>query len=469
MASALCSPPCHRSHRSFHSSLLRPSAPVCHACHRSRTGGPPGFNTRAYPYSRPISTSRGGPVSYSSMDQSKSKQGPDHLLILVHGIMASPSDWTYGEAVLKRQLGGKFFIHASSSNIYTKSFDGIDVAGRRLANEVLDVVQKMAGLRKISFIAHSLGGLFARYAISILYSLQTKETGLGSAYVMPTVGGSEIPQHTSGLGAIAGLEPINFITLATPHLGVRGKNQLPFLQGLSFLEKLAAPLAPFIVGRTGGQLFLTDGEPSKPPLLLLMTSDHEDKKFISALAAFKNRVLYANVSYDHMVGWRTSSIRRELDLKTPLHRSVDGYKYIVNVEYCSAVSSDGPHFPSRAARAKEAAQSTPNIENTEEYHEMMEEEMIHGLQRVGWKKVDVNFHASLWPYSAHNSIHVKNEWLHNAGAGVIAHLANSIKQSCFHANLSTGVSGTLDCRRPELFGTARSQLPARLKMGRNNG
>ncbi|KQK19570.1 hypothetical protein BRADI_1g49107v3 [Brachypodium distachyon] len=345
MASALCSPPCHRSHRSFHSSLLRPSAPVCHACHRSRTGGPPGFNTRAYPYSRPISTSRGGPVSYSSMDQSKSKQGPDHLLILVHGIMASPSDWTYGEAVLKRQLGGKFFIHASSSNIYTKSFDGIDVAGRRLANE------------------------------------------------------------------------------------------LPFLQGLSFLEKLAAPLAPFIVGRTGGQLFLTDGEPSKPPLLLLMTSDHEDKKFISALAAFKNRVLYANVSYDHMVGWRTSSIRRELDLKTPLHRSVDGYKYIVNVEYCSAVSSDGPHFPSRAARAKEAAQSTPNIENTEEYHEMMEEEMIHGLQRVGWKKVDVNFHASLWPYSAHNSIHVKNEWLHNAGAGVIAHLANSIKQSCFHANL----------------------------------
>ena len=56
--------------------------------------------------------------------------------------------------------------------------------------------------------------------------------------------------------------------------------QLPFLQGLSILEKLAAPLAPFIVGRTGAQLFLTDGEPSKPPLLLLMTSDQEDKKFM---------------------------------------------------------------------------------------------------------------------------------------------------------------------------------------------
>lgn len=55
--------------------------------------------------------------------------------------------------------------------------------------KVLDVVQKMPGLKKISFIVHSLGGLFARYAICILYSLQAKETGSGVG-VMPTVGGS---------------------------------------------------------------------------------------------------------------------------------------------------------------------------------------------------------------------------------------------------------------------------------------
>jgi len=170
-----------------------------------------------------------------------------------------------------------------------------------------------------------------------------------------------------------------------------------------------------------------------------MASDCEDKKFILALAAFKNRVLYANVSYDHMVGWRTSSVRREKDLVKPSHRSLDGYKHIVNVEYCSPVSSEGPHFLSKVARAKEAAQRTPNTENTEEYHQMMEEEMTHGLQKVGWKKVDVNFHSSFWPYLAHNNIHVKNEWLHNAGAGVIAHVADSIKQQesrpCLPANL----------------------------------
>ncbi|KAK3131645.1 hypothetical protein QOZ80_6AG0509330 [Eleusine coracana subsp. coracana] len=372
------------------------------------------------------------------MDTPKIKQRPDHLLVLVHGIMASPSDWTYGEAVLKRRLGDNFYIYASSSNIYTRTFDGIDIAGRRLADEVLDVVRKMASLRKISFLAHSLGGLFARYAISMLYSPEMKSTGQSGAHVVLSTRESEKSQCTSGLGAIAGLEPINFITLATPHLGVRGRNQLPFLQGLSILEKLAAPLAPFIVGRTGAQLFLTDGEPSKPPLLLQMASDCEDKKFILALAAFKNRILYANVSYDHMVGWRTSSIRREKDLTKPLHRSLNGYKHIVNVEYCSPILSEGPRFPTKAVRAKEVAQRTPNIENTEEYHKIMEEEMIHGLQKIGWKKVDVNFHSSFWPYSAHNNIHVKNR-LHNAGAGVIAHVADSVKQQesrpCFPANL----------------------------------
>jgi hypothetical protein len=56
------------------------------------------------------------------------------------------------------------------------------------------------------------------------------------------------------------------------------------------------------------------------------------------------------------------------------------------------------------------------------------EEMIRGLQRLGWKKVDVSFHSTFWPYLAHNNIHVKSERLYKAGAGVIAHVADSIKQ-----------------------------------------
>lgn len=61
---------------------------------------------------------------------------PDHLLVLVHGIMGGPSDWIYFEAELKKRLGRKFLIYASSSNTFSKTFGGIDVAGKRLAAEV---------------------------------------------------------------------------------------------------------------------------------------------------------------------------------------------------------------------------------------------------------------------------------------------------------------------------------------------
>ncbi|XP_057797592.1 lipid droplet phospholipase 1-like isoform X5 [Salvia miltiorrhiza] len=236
---------------------------------------------------------------------------PDHLLVLVHGILASPSDWTYFDMELKRRVGKKFLIYASSCNMYTKTFTGIDGAGKRLADEVIQVVKKTKSLKKISFLAHSLGGLFARYAIAVLYtpdgSYQSNDVAVSHATELHSLG-------SSNKGLIAGLEAINFITLATPHLGVRGNRQLPFLFGVPFLEKLAAPIAPIFTGRTGSQLFLTDGKPSRPPLLLRMASDCEEGKFISALGAFRCRVLYANVSYDHMVGWRTSSIRREKEL-----------------------------------------------------------------------------------------------------------------------------------------------------------
>ncbi|XAR66564.1 hypothetical protein NMG60_11012842 [Bertholletia excelsa] len=359
--------------------------------------------------------------------RSNFKDEPDHLLVLVHGILASPSDWIYVEAELKRRLGRNFLIYASSCNTYTKTFTGIDGAGKRLADEVMQVVKRTESLKRISFLSHSLGGLFTRYAIAVLYSPDACSSDM-STDVPSSSDANSKATFSSRRGLIGGLEPVNFITLATPHLGVRGNKQLPFLLGVPILEKLAPSIAPLFVGRTGSQLFLTDGKSYKPPLLLRMASDCEDGKFISALGAFRCRILYANVSYDHMVGWRTSSIRRETELVKPPQRSLEGYKHVVDVEYCPPVSSEGPHFPPEAAKAKEAAQNTPNTENTVEYHEIMEEEMIRGLQQLGWKKVDVSFHSAFWPFFAHNNIHVKNEWLHNAGAGVVAHVADSLKQ-----------------------------------------
>lgn len=51
---------------------------------------------------------------------------------------------------------------------------------------------------------------------------------------------------------------------------------------------------------------------------------------------------------------------------------MDGYKHVVDVEYCPAVPSDGPQFPPEAAKAKEAAQNAPSMQNTVDYHEIVE-------------------------------------------------------------------------------------------------
>ncbi|KDP35871.1 hypothetical protein JCGZ_10606 [Jatropha curcas] len=261
------------------------------------------------------------------------------------------------------------------------------------------------------FIAHSLGGLFARYAIAVLYSEAALSIGQSS-------------DTTDSITSSARCKTMYHCWVGPNQLYYPGNStswserkkaglswRLPFLLGIPILEKLAPPIAPIFTGRTGSQLFLTHGKPNKPPLLLRMASDCEDGKFISALGAFGCRILYANVSYDHMVGWSTSSIRREKELVKPPRHSLDGYKHVVDVEYCPPLSSEGPQFPPEAVKAKEAAQKEPNTRNTVEYHEIIEEEMIHGLQQLGWKKVNV-----------------KNEWLHNAGAGVIAHFADSLKQ-----------------------------------------
>lgn len=91
--------------------------------------------------------------------------------------------------------------------------------------QVLQVVKKTKSLKRISFLAHSLGGLFARYAIAVLYSRDTYNRDQHGDLAHSTAECSQSTSFSKG-GILAGLEPINFITLATPHLGVRGKRQV---------------------------------------------------------------------------------------------------------------------------------------------------------------------------------------------------------------------------------------------------
>ncbi|OEL25288.1 hypothetical protein BAE44_0013693 [Dichanthelium oligosanthes] len=213
--------------------------------------------------------------------------GPDHLLVMVHGIVGSTADWKFGAQQFDKLLSDKVIVHCSNCNMYKLTLDGIDVMGERLAQEVIEEINRRPDIKKISFVAHSVGGLVARYAI-------------GRLYRSPKLTSENAPQSLSddNRGTIHGLEAVNFITVASPHLGSRGNKQVPFLFGVTAIENFACYIIHFIFGRTGKHLFLTDNDEGKPPLLQCMVDNWGDLQFMSALQAFRRRVAYSNVRHD---------------------------------------------------------------------------------------------------------------------------------------------------------------------------
>jgi hypothetical protein len=319
---------------------------------------------------------------------------PSHLVITVNGIIGSAENWRFAAKQLLDKFPEDVIVHCSECNSSMLTFDGVDIMGARLADEVTSVVKRHPDLEKISFISHSLGGLVARYAIAKLYRKEfIKKDG----------------DKTEELkGKIAGLEPVNFITSATPHLGSRGHKQVPAFCGFWVLEKVAFR-ASWCLGRTGSHLFLADDDNGKPPLLLQMADDCEDLPFISALQCFKRRVAYANARYDHLVGWSTSSLRRQNELpKRQRFSKNDKYPHIINVE----AGNEGDI----------SLQGRVNWNNSDDD---IEETMIRGLTRVRWERVDVSFSGSKQRYLAHSTIQVKTYFLHSDGADVIHHMVDN--------------------------------------------
>uniref|UniRef100_A0A453H9T3 DUF676 domain-containing protein n=1 Tax=Aegilops tauschii subsp. strangulata TaxID=200361 RepID=A0A453H9T3_AEGTS len=223
---------------------------------------------------------------------------------------SSAENWGYAAKHFIRKHPEDVVVHCSGCNSATRTFDGVDVMGRRLAEEVLSVVKCRPELQKISFVAHSLGGLIARYAIALLYEPAT-QTDCHEEYEKDVSDARS--NQPMGQGKIAGLEPMNFITFATPHLGTRSHKQMPLLRGSYRLEKMAFGMS-WLAGRSGKHLFLKDVEDEKPPLLLQMVTDYGDLHFISALRSFRRCVAYSNVCGDFVVGWKTSSIRCQHEL-----------------------------------------------------------------------------------------------------------------------------------------------------------
>ncbi|KAL3234840.1 putative lipase [Nakaseomyces bracarensis] len=199
------------------------------------------------------------------------KNKKKHLVILTHGLHSNVSvDMSYlMEQIYNAQVNYPdevLVVDGYFKNV-CETEKGIRYLGTRITNYIINELYD-ENVKKISFIGHSLGGLVQTFVIA---QLAAKYPWFFEKVV-----------------------PVNFITIASPMLGIVTDNPAYINLLLSF----------GVVGKTGKDLNLDIDLPDQKPLIYSLSGE----LVRSILRRFKNRTLYANAVNDGIVPLYTASL-----------------------------------------------------------------------------------------------------------------------------------------------------------------
>jgi predicted alpha/beta-fold hydrolase len=117
----------------------------------------------------------------------------EHLVVLMHGVMGRSSHMKALGQEIQEELGSRALVFSTSSYARLHSLRGTRFAGNAVFQEISDLVcLHKTSLKYISLVGYSFGGIVACWATALLY------------------------EHS-----FFGLQPLNFITIVCPHLGIR--------------------------------------------------------------------------------------------------------------------------------------------------------------------------------------------------------------------------------------------------------
>ncbi|KAJ5690230.1 hypothetical protein N7462_004622 [Penicillium macrosclerotiorum] len=240
-------------------------------------------------------------MSTENISDIETSKKVDHLCVLVHGLWGKPSHLDFIAEVLREQYGeDRLYTLCAAENSGNFTYDGIEVGGERVVREVEDTLEKLEAqgqkITKISVVGYSLGGLIARYAIGLLQA------------------------H----GWLDRVEPMNFTTFASPHVGVRTP-----AKGMG--TNIWNGLGPRMVSMSGQQMFMVDTFRDTGRPLLSLLADPESI-FIQGLKRFKNRSVYGNIVNDRItVPYTTlfSKVDPFRDLEKININYVEGYEQTI--------------------------------------------------------------------------------------------------------------------------------------------
>lgn len=232
-----------------------------------------------------------------------------HVIVVMHGMWGNTSHMNEIIEVIQMKYT-QSIIYNCSVNTFFYTFQGIDICGLRLKQDLqqylADWKEKYSSssntedlnqsdendqkdlkkendqkerneITSISFIGYSAGGLFNRYCVGLLYQDNFFQS----------------------------IKPIHFITIATPHLGIRNNSRI---SSGRLMNLLSDQIVTLYAGRTGQQLALLDGGNENQ---LLLEMSHPDSVFYKGLALFSHIYIYSNGRADNTVPFCTSSLSQK--------------------------------------------------------------------------------------------------------------------------------------------------------------
>ncbi|GJM96462.1 hypothetical protein PR202_ga13301 [Eleusine coracana subsp. coracana] len=90
-------------------------------------------------------------TSASGAGEGESKPKPTHLVVTVNGIVGSAENWRFAAKHFIKTHPEDVVVHCSGCNSSTRTFDGVDVMGKRLAEEQIPLLRGSQKLEKMAF------------------------------------------------------------------------------------------------------------------------------------------------------------------------------------------------------------------------------------------------------------------------------------------------------------------------------
>lgn len=228
----------------------------------------------------------------------------------------------------------------SDVNNMMLTYFGIESCGSRLRDYVKQQCAAHPNATSISFIGHSLGGLMIRHCIGLLHEENFFGTDRSKLQMQPAL----------------------YISIASPHLGVRS------------VDPLRQALARWAIRQTGAALLLEDSD------MLLLRMSEPESSFMLGLRQFQLHA-YGNLIGDTLVPFDTACL---CDETTALLYAMD--------DHACAVAVPAAHVAAGQLVRVVCAPADPS-------HDVICA-IRENLRRVPWNTYAINLQGWLAPHNA---------------------------------------------------------------------